>query len=288
MGVKKRFTLIELLVVIAIIAILAAMLLPALARARELAQQSNCRSNIKTGLQALTMYSANWDGWTATYDRWFQNYWRFSPEMLANLGIQGHIVANDPVSTPGYYVPITGEGPDDLRGRPVTFCPTGVGHDMKWTLNYCYGSPVISGPKFSHVNNPDITAEMHIELPSGVPKGAGATHENFVVITNVASPTTYVILADSAYGIRWADDATRQPGNQCQIFEREGTGSGSTDSDLGSFHIANRHNGVANVGYVDTHVGDNRDRRQMWMAAWINTFVDGAGFADPTPKFTDR
>lgn len=90
---KKGFTLIELLVVIAIIAILAAILFPVFARARENARRTSCISNLKQMGLALMQYTQDYDeglpnthitGYLGTYpdgNEWYNNtlYW---PQML--------------------------------------------------------------------------------------------------------------------------------------------------------------------------------------------------------------
>jgi prepilin-type N-terminal cleavage/methylation domain-containing protein/prepilin-type processing-associated H-X9-DG protein len=65
---KKAFTLIELLVVIAIIAILAAILFPVFAQAKEAAKKTQCLSNMKQIGTALTMYTNDADGGYPTWN----------------------------------------------------------------------------------------------------------------------------------------------------------------------------------------------------------------------------
>lgn len=83
---SRGFTLIELLVVIAIIAILAAILFPVFARAREKARQSSCQSNLKQLGVAFMMYTQDYDETypMAFYEDWM-TYWDTKVDWSGNV-----------------------------------------------------------------------------------------------------------------------------------------------------------------------------------------------------------
>ncbi len=83
---QHLFTLIELLVVIAIIAILSAMLLPALGKARGTAREVTCRANLRQINLLVTMYASEHNGHYSVSETEHNPHRR----MLEELGVYGH------------------------------------------------------------------------------------------------------------------------------------------------------------------------------------------------------
>ena len=112
MSRKPGFTLIELLVVIAIIAILAAILFPVFAQAREQARGATCKSNLKQVSMGILMYLQDYDETTPTHNDAYCEGGRppqevhWSPHGLIFPYVKNHGVLRCPSDT-GVRAPVT-------------------------------------------------------------------------------------------------------------------------------------------------------------------------------------
>jgi prepilin-type N-terminal cleavage/methylation domain-containing protein/prepilin-type processing-associated H-X9-DG protein len=167
---RVGFTLIELLVVIAIIAILAAMLLPALSKAKIKAQNLNCMNNLNQMMKGFIMYQTDWaEFYPPNPDRSF----------AANPGynwVAGDVRGGMPPPTPA-----TGEGgnPDLLRDPKSSLLAPFLGQNV--TMFRCPADPRVfrySGSTLSLMNS-TIPVVRSISMNQGVgTKGKGFSPNN--------------------------------------------------------------------------------------------------------------
>jgi prepilin-type N-terminal cleavage/methylation domain-containing protein/prepilin-type processing-associated H-X9-DG protein len=138
--VRRGFTLIELLVVIAIIAILAAILFPVFARAREKARQASCLSNVKQLMLANLMYAQDYDD-TVT------------PESYEGAGGSGWW--SDP-STHMWWMFVA----PYMKNSQILLCPSqsdhyiGGGFDANWMVDYGFNCGFMGRQPMAQIPRP--------------------------------------------------------------------------------------------------------------------------------------
>ena len=219
---RRGFTLVELLVVIAIIAILTAILLPALASAREQSRQTLCANNLRTLAIGVTGYANDHHGQMPGFATWPQVRWDWI-YWAPMLGSPYNVFGNAPIC---YYI---GKNESTFR------CPSddALHHQVPPGMTEKPQCPYL----YSYIINPMPTASIEREqccLSSQQAQLSGIKHPSDKILLLEGNELT---MLDGAW-VPWPNQ-------------------GGVLNDLGDRHDrkpGDTHTGRGNVAFADTHV----------------------------------
>ncbi len=220
---RRGFTLIELLVVIAIIAILAAILFPVFAKAREKARQTSCTSNLKQIELAHHQYAQDYDE-------------RFTPAFITNNAFGG--CCNNRVSWAQDLYPYT-------KNAQIFVCPDSSNH-ITGNLNPALNQNI---PYLDYAVNC-----VYQPVTAGVPGGGNDGTEVPMAAVTAPSNTIQTIDAkNNEYNV-WRSEQTDWNGkNPIDNSQWNGSKYDGTQGNSGA-DVAFRHTDGTIIGFYDGHV----------------------------------
>ena len=239
---KRQFTLIELLVVITIIAVLAAMLLPALNRSRAKSKSALCQGHLKQLAYGIVMYNNDWDGRIYPYDNLhglrFETFWMTLLEEYKGQDDLVRICPSAPVDTDaGVWGTATKAWGDPSRGPTAGFIGDQVG-------SYAFNSYMHDG----HTR------------PTSVPQ------RYFRALHNVEKPSESPVFGDSSWVDAWPDHTNPGPASGASM------GSQPRESSMGRYCV-DRHNWAVNLALADGSVALYR-LQELWSELiWHREYV---------------